>query len=119
MAADVDLAVVRLSGAAKTYLENKLREKTGLTSVPLLPMMDSDKAVMPSQYDPLAADANVMAIGHPLGSEFQTQTVGQVEGLKRVNMARPISTWPTQRLFSRATRVGRFCTKIAWSESIR
>lgn len=86
VAADVDLAVVRLSGAAKAYLEEKLREKTGLTSVPLLPMMDSDKAVMPSQYDPLAVDANVVAIGHPLGSEFQTQTVGQVEGLKRVNM---------------------------------
>lgn len=86
VAADVDLAVVRLSGAAKTYLEKKLREKTGLASVPLLSMMDSDKAVMPSQYDPLASDASVVAIGHPLGSEFQTQTVGQVEGLKRVNM---------------------------------
>ena len=86
VAADVDLAVVRLSGAAKTFLEQKLREKTGMTSVPLLSMVDSDKVVMPTQYDPLAEDASVVAIGHPLASEFQTQTVGQVEGFKRVNM---------------------------------
>lgn len=86
VAADVDLAVVRLSGEAKTFLETKLREKTGLTSVPLLPMTDSDKVVMPSLYDPLSATASVVAVGHPLGSEFQTQTVGQVEGFKRVMM---------------------------------
>lgn len=86
VAADVDLAVVRLSGAAKDYLEQKLREKTGLTSMPLLPMADSDKVVMPKQYDPLASDASVVSVGHPLGSEFQTQTVGRVEGFKRVNM---------------------------------
>ena len=35
-AADVDLAVVRLSGAAKTYLENKLRRRR-LDVMPLLP----------------------------------------------------------------------------------
>lgn len=86
VAADVDLAVVRLSGAAKTFLEEKLKEKTGLTSVPLLPMLDSDRAVMPKQYNPMASDANVVSVGHPLGSEFQTQTVGRVEGFKRVNM---------------------------------
>lgn len=86
VAADVDLAVVRLSGAAKNYLEQKLREKTELTSMPLLPMMDSDRVVMPKQYNPLAPDASVVSVGHPLGSEFQTQTVGRVEGFKRVNM---------------------------------
>ena len=84
VAGDVDLAVVRLSGSAKRLLERQLREKAGLTSVPMLRMIDSDNVVMPAKYDPMEAQASVLAVGHPLGSEFQTQTKGVCEGFKRV-----------------------------------
>lgn len=85
VAGDVDLAVVRLSGSAKELLESKLREKTGLTRVPMLQMKDSDDVVMPAKYDPMSPNASVLAVGHPLGSEFQTQTKGVCEGFKRVD----------------------------------
>ena len=82
----MDLALVRLSGAAKKMLEETLRRKVGLSSVPMLTMANSDLVSMPAHYDPLSSGANVIAVGFPLGSEFETSTVGQVEGLKRVHM---------------------------------
>jgi S1-C subfamily serine protease len=84
VAGDVDLALVRLSGRPKQLLEQTLRERTGVASVPMLQMADSDRVVMPAKYDPLAPDSTVVAVGHPLGSEFQTRTCGVVEGFKRV-----------------------------------
>lgn len=83
---DVDLAVIRLSGRAKELLDRHLREKAGINVLPMLHMSNSDAVVMPALYDPSAASASVMAVGHPLGSEFQTTTVGQCEGWKRVPM---------------------------------
>lgn len=84
VAGDVDLALVRLSGRPKKLLEQTLLERTGISEIPLLQMADSDRVVMPAKYDPLSPDNVVVAVGHPLGSEFQTRTCGVVEGLKRV-----------------------------------
>ena len=73
IANDVDLAVVRLSGRAKQLLDTKLREKAGISKLPMLHMSDSDAVTMPALYDPTKSSASVVAVGHPLGSEFQTQ----------------------------------------------
>lgn len=83
IARDADLAVVKLSGEAKSFLESKLREKTGIRAIPSLSMIDSD-LTMPAKYDAASPDAAVVAIGYPLGSEFQSVTTGVIEGLKRI-----------------------------------
>lgn len=83
IAQDADLALVKLSGGAKIFLETKLREKTGISAIPALPMIDSD-ITMPARYDAASPDATVVAIGYPLGSEFQSVTTGVIEGLKRI-----------------------------------
>jgi len=80
---EADLALVKLSGEAKTFLEKKLLEKTGLTKIPTIEMINSD-ACMPAQYNATDHDASVVAVGYPLGCEFQTTTVGVVEAWKRV-----------------------------------
>lgn len=86
VADEVDLAVVKLSGRAKRLLDTQLRCKANLGVVPMLTLADSDSVAMPAAYgDPTELTARVQAVGHPLGSEFQTQTVGAVEGWKRVN----------------------------------
>lgn len=83
IAQDADLAVVKLSGDAKRFLEAKLREKTGAAAIPSLRMLDSD-LTMPAQYNAASSDAVVCAVGYPLGSEFQSVTTGVIEGLKRI-----------------------------------
>ena len=86
VADEVDLAVVKLSGRAKRLLDTQLRLKAKLGAMPMLTLADSDTVAMPAAYgDPSQPAARVQAVGHPLGSEFQTQTVGAVEGWKRVN----------------------------------
>lgn len=75
IADDVDLAVVRLTGRAKQLLDTKLREKAGINVLPMLHMADSDAVTMPALYNPTQSSASVVAVGHPLGSEFQTRYV--------------------------------------------
>lgn len=81
VATDVDLAVVKLSGAPKQYLDNLLKNKVGLSSLPGLRIMDSD-AIMPAVYDP--ATQKVSAVGFPLGCELLNRTIGAVQAWKRV-----------------------------------
>ena len=83
VAEGVDLACVKICGDAKKYLESKLLEKTGISRIPTISLVDSD-AAMPANYDPLDASHAVVAVGFPLGSEFQTATKGVVEAWKRV-----------------------------------
>jgi len=81
VAADVDLAIVKLSGKPKKYLDALVHEKTGVLGVPGLKMMDSD-SIMPSQYDPKSQ--RVTSMGYPLGCEMLNRTVGSVQAWKRV-----------------------------------
>lgn len=83
IAQDADLAVVKLSGDAKHFLEQKLRAKTGIAAIPSLRMIDSDHT-MPARYNAASPEAVVCAVGYPLGSEFQSVTTGVIEGLKRI-----------------------------------
>lgn len=78
-----DLAIVKLSGVAKQFLERKLKEKAGIDAIPTLQLMNSD-ACMPAQYDQADPNNAVLAYGYPLGCEYQAVTRGVVEGWKRI-----------------------------------
>lgn len=83
VAEGVDLACVKITGSAKQFLQSKLLEKTGISQIPTISLVDSDVA-MPANYDALNPAHAVVAVGFPLGSEFQTATKGVVEAWKRV-----------------------------------
>lgn len=78
-----DLALVKISGDAKHYLERKLKEKAGISGIPMLEMINSD-ACMPANYDQSDPECATLAVGYPLGCEFQAQTRGYVENWKRI-----------------------------------
>ncbi len=80
---EADLALVKISGDAKHYLERKLNEKAGISSIPMLELADSDDC-MPAKYDHADPECRVLAVGYPLGCEFQSTTTGIVENWKRI-----------------------------------
>ena len=80
---EADLALIKLSGDAKHFLEQKLQEKAGIHGIPTLEMVDSD-VCMPANYDQSDPKCAVLAVGYPLGCEFQTTTKGVVEAWKRI-----------------------------------
>lgn len=80
---EADLALVKMSGNAKHYLEQKLQEKVGISSIPMLEMINSD-VCMPANYDQSDPNCAVLAVGYPLGCEFQSTTTGVVENWKRI-----------------------------------
>ena len=81
VAADVDLAVLKISGAPKKYLDSLIKAKTGASSIAGLRMIDSD-AIMPARYNPQTQ--KVTSVGYPLGCEMLNQTIGNVQAWKRV-----------------------------------
>ncbi len=81
VAADVDLAIVKLTGEPKKYLDALVHKRTGVRVIPGLKMMDSD-AIMPTRYDPKSQ--SVTSVGYPLGCEMLNRTVGAVQAWKRV-----------------------------------
>ena len=80
---EADLALVKISGDAKHYLERKLQEKAGISSIPMLELANSDSC-MPANYDQANPNHAVLAVGYPLGCEFQSTTTGVVENWKRI-----------------------------------
>lgn len=80
---EADLALVKISGDAKHYLEQKLKEKAGISSIPMLELANSDSC-MPANYNQTDPNHAVLAVGYPLGCEFQSTTTGVVENWKRI-----------------------------------
>ena len=80
---EADLALVKISGDAKLFLESQLKEKAGIeTGIPSLEMVDSD-VCMPAQYDASDPSCAVFSVGYPLGCEFQNVTKGVVQAWKK------------------------------------
>lgn len=80
---EADLALVKICGDAKRYLEHKLMNKAGISEIPTLEMINSD-ACMPANYNQSDPECAVLAVGYPLGCEFQSTTTGVVENWKRI-----------------------------------